>query len=229
MEDLKKRMSALKTGKTDLKVNDRDIKLTYFGMRGRAEITRLILSHANVKFTDSRLTNEEFAQVKPLLPYGSMPVLEYKGEVICESMAIAKFLAEECGLAGKNNLEGAQACEIALAINGMFEDLVKLMFAKEDEKEAAQKKLFGETLPLKLGQLETRLTQRGGQFFAGNTVTWADLMLVMVSDNLKSPVLGAAAVLNKFPRLSGLYERVSSLPNIKAWKGSRPVDPMMKN
>ena len=168
-------------------------------------------------------------QVKPLLPCGSVPILEYKGEVICESMAIAKFLAEECGLAGKNNLKGAQACEIALAINGMFEDLVKLMFAKEEEKEAILKKLLGETLPLKLGQLETRLTQRGGQFFAGNTVTWADLMLVVMTDNLKSPVLGASGALDKFPRLSGLYERVSSLPNIKAWKGSRPVDPMMKN
>ena len=229
MEALKKRMTALKMGKTDLKVNDGDIKLTYFGMRGRAEISRLILTHANVKFDDTRLTSEEFAQVKPLLPYGSMPVLEYKGEVICESMAIAKLLAEECGLAGKNNLEGAQACEIALAINGMFEDLVKLMFAKEDEKEAVQKKLFGETLPLKLGQLETRLTQRGGQFFAGNTVTWADLMLVMVSDNLKSPVLGAAAVLNKFPRLCNLIERINNLPNIKAFKAARPIDPMFKN
>ena len=94
MEALKKRMSALKMGKTDMKVDDCDIKLTYFPSRGRAEISRLILTHAGVKFDDIRLTGEEFAQVKPLLPYGSMPVLEYKGEVICESMAIAKFLAE---------------------------------------------------------------------------------------------------------------------------------------
>ena len=103
------------------------------------------------------------------------------------------------------------------------------MFAKDAERPAILKKLLGETLPLKLGQLETRLTQRGGQFFAGNTVTWADLMLVVMTDNLKSPVLGASGALDKFHRLSGLYERVSSLPNIKAWKGSRPVDPMMKN
>ena len=103
------------------------------------------------------------------------------------------------------------------------------MFAKENKKEAILKKLLGETLPLKLGQVETRLTQRGGQFFAGNTVTWADLMLVMVSDNLKSPVLGAAAVLNKFPRLCNLIERINNLPNIKAFKAARPIDPMFKN
>ena len=168
-------------------------------------------------------------QVKPLLPYGSVPILEYKGEVICESMAIAKFLAEECGLAGMNILEGAQACEIALALNGILDAIYGVMFAKEAERPAILKKLLGETLPLKLGQLETRLTQRGGQFFAGNTVTWADLMLVMVSDNLKSPVLGAAAVLNKFPRLCNLIERINNLPNIKAFKAARPIDPMFKN
>ena len=227
MEDLKKRMTSLRAGKKPSQ--DCDIKLTYFGARGRAEISRLILTQGGVEFDDIRLNGEEFGQVKPLLPYGSVPILEFKGEVICESMAIAKLLAEECGLAGKNNLEGAQACEIALALNGILDAIYGVMFAKEAERPAILKKLLGETLPLKLGQLETRLTQRGGQFFAGNTVTWADLMLVMVSDNLKSPVLGAAAVLNKFPRLCNLIERINNLPNIKAFKAARPIDPMFKN
>ena len=151
-------MTSLRAGKKQSQ--DCDIKLTYFPARGRAEISRLILTFAGVDFNDIRLTGEEFGQVKPILPYGSVPVLEYKGEVICESMAIAMFLAEEFGLAGKNNLEGAQACEVALALNGLGEDFVKLLFAKEDEKEAIRKKLCEETLPLKLGQLETRLSHR---------------------------------------------------------------------
>ena len=94
MEDLKKRMTSLRAGKKPSQ--DCDIKLTYFGARGRAEISRLILTQGAVEFNDIRLNGEEFGQVKPLLPYGSVPILEFKGEVICESMAIAKFLAEEC-------------------------------------------------------------------------------------------------------------------------------------
>ena len=35
-----------------------DIKLTYFDARGRAEISRLILSYGGVKFTDERLTGK---------------------------------------------------------------------------------------------------------------------------------------------------------------------------
>merc|ERR1712130_460562 len=78
VEELRKRLGEslkVKTSKSE------DLRLTYFPARGRAEISRLILAHAGVKFDDIRLTGEDFAKVKPLLPYGSMPILEYKGEV----------------------------------------------------------------------------------------------------------------------------------------------------
>ena len=60
-----------------------------------------------------------------------MPILEYKGEVICESMAIAKFLAELCNLAGTTTLNKAKADEIVLAVNGIFESVAKCLFAPE--------------------------------------------------------------------------------------------------
>ena len=43
------------------------------------------------------------------MPLGQVPVLEYNGEVLCQSISIARFLAKEFGLAGKTNLEQAQA------------------------------------------------------------------------------------------------------------------------
>merc|ERR1719305_460107 len=161
MEDLRKRLSESLKVKTS---NGEDIRLTYFPARGRAEISRLILAYAAVKYDDIRLTGEEFGKVKPILPYGSMPILEYKGEVICESMAIAKFLAELCNLAGTTTLAKAKADEIVLAVNGIFESVAKCLFAPEGEK---------------FGQLEGRLCLNGGQFFSGNALTYADIMIVV--------------------------------------------------
>ena len=40
------------------------------------------------------------ASLKPALPYGQLPVLEVDGVTICQSMAIARYLANEFGLAG---------------------------------------------------------------------------------------------------------------------------------
>merc|ERR1711963_1074839 len=155
VEELRKRLGESLKVKTS---NCEEIRLTYFPARGRAEISRLILAHAGVKFDDIRLSGEDFAKVKPLLPYGSMPILEYKGEVICESMAIAKFLAELCNVAGTTILEKAKAEEVVLAINGIFESVAKCLFAPEGERAGLKKKLIEETLPQKFGQLEGRWT-----------------------------------------------------------------------
>jgi glutathione S-transferase len=42
-------------------------------------------------------------------PNGSVPVLEYNGETIIQSISIARFLAREFKLVGKNNIEAAKA------------------------------------------------------------------------------------------------------------------------
>merc|ERR1712032_1082685 len=198
VEELRKRLGESLKVKTS---NSEELRLTYFPARGRAEITRLILAHAGIKFDDIRLTGEDFAKVKPILPYGSMPILEYK----------------------------AKADEIVLAINGIFESVAKCLFAPEGEKAAMKKKLIEETLPQKFGQLEGRLCLNGGQFFAGNALTYADIMVVVLQDNLRSSVIGAGDLIEKFPKMCNLYQRVTALPNIKAWRGSRPIDPMFNN
>ena len=43
------------------------------------------------------------------IPWNQLPCLEYDGKKIVQSIAMARFVARENGLAGKTNLEGAQA------------------------------------------------------------------------------------------------------------------------
>merc|ERR1712130_283631 len=122
VEELRKRLGDSLKVKTS---NSEDLRLTYFPARGRAEISRLILAHAGVKFD-----------------------------------------------------------EIVLAVNGIFESVAKCIFAPEGERAGLKKKLIEETLPQKFGQLEGRLCLNGGQFFSGNALTYADIMLVVLQDNL---------------------------------------------
>jgi hypothetical protein len=41
------------------------IKLTYFDVRGRAEVSRLILAQAGVAYEDHRIGGEQWAKLKP--------------------------------------------------------------------------------------------------------------------------------------------------------------------
>ena len=64
------------------------------------------------------------AALKPTLPFGQLPVLEYKGTTICQSMTIARFLANEFGLAGDTPIEKAQVDEVVDSISDFQNALV---------------------------------------------------------------------------------------------------------
>ena len=103
---------------------------------------------------------------------------------------------------------------MALALNGFLDNISKFFFAPEETKAALREEFCKKTLPLKFSQLEVRLIdtfsslsleifnfiiyikmiqfvsqarlcQNGGGYFAGENLTYADLMLVVVNDNLR--------------------------------------------
>ena len=65
------------------------------------------------------ILTDDMPSLKPGLPYGQLPVLEVDGVNICQSMAIARYLANEFGLAGNSNLVRAQVDEVVDVINDL--------------------------------------------------------------------------------------------------------------
>jgi len=225
MEELKKKLNklAIEAGNPTA-----DVKLFYFGARGRGEISRLILHYAGVNFADVRMDFPQFGELKPHLPYNQVPALEFKGTIICQSMTIARFLAAEYNIEGKTNLERAQASEIVDAWTDLGVEAFKFLFNPDKVQQATMKAEYVSTkVPIALGQLESKLKERGGQFFAGNNITWADLMTLVLFDNLRA--LCPSQTLAAAPLLSDLARRVADLPNIKSYLSTRPIDPMLGN
>ena len=195
-----------------------EIKLTYFNATGRAELSRLILAYAGVEYEDERVTGAQFREMKKdrsKIPYDQLPVLCHNGTVIGQSMTIARFLACEYGLSGRTNLEQAQANEVVDALCDIQNKGFECMVTPADQKAAVMEKLC-DTVDKALTQLEYRLDGRGGQFFAGNSLTWADLQLHDVI-GLLCGRLKLKLNMDKFPKLVNLNSRVGELPNIKKW------------
>ena len=65
----------------------------------------------NIDFEDFRFGFEEWPKHKPSTPFGSVPVLRWDGEELAQTMAIVKFVARKVGMAGKSDIEFAQAGE----------------------------------------------------------------------------------------------------------------------
>merc|ERR1719370_2039487 len=153
-----------------------------------------------------------------------VPVLTVDGTTLAQSMTIARYLAREYGLNGGSNLENAQAEEIVDVINDLQQAIYTAMFVKDPaEKEEKMGEVTSKTLPQGLLRLEKVLVARGGQFFAGNAFTWAELHFLQFVDLAKT--LGNDdQLLQATPKLSDLDKRVRAVPNIAKWFEARPAN-----
>merc|ERR1712154_140902 len=196
------------------------IKLTHYNVRGQAETIRLVLAYAGKEFEDKRIAPEDMPSLKPSLPFGQLPVLEVDGDMIGQSMAIARFLANQYGIAGSSNLVKAQVDEVVDVMNDVQDAMYGTFFEKDEKVKAEKtKKVKEETIPNSLANLEKVLEKRGGQFFAGNSLSWAELHFLQLVDLMSTQ---NPKCLEATPKLASLVERTRKVPNIKKWLEDRP-------
>ncbi|XP_077994058.1 hematopoietic prostaglandin D synthase-like isoform X1 [Glandiceps talaboti] len=202
-------------------------RLTYYNCRSIAETARLIFAVAGVDYEDVRfeIRGEQWAKEKKTdkYPFRQIPILEFDGVVLAQSKAISRYLAMEHGLAGKDNLENARID----MITGAIEDLVKGMLQfhyyekDEDKKKVLESEYKANKEPVILKGLEKLLKDNNGGdgYFVGDDLTWADLdFLAGIEDNISRDTM----VLDNYPKLRALRERVMALPKIAAWLEKRP-------
>ena len=191
-------------------------KLIYFNAKGRAEITRFIFAQSGVPYEDKRIEYDakEWPELKPNTPFGVLPVLEIDGKQLGGSIVIARYLAEEFGLAGSNAFENAEIDSIADWISDFFTKVVKVVFEKDETKKAELlDKFVKEVIPKYFDILEKKVSPEGWLY--GNKVTWVDFFFYTVIPGYKN-------ALDKYPGLDKVKKNVESLPNIAKWLKDRP-------
>ena len=80
-------------------------------------------------------------------PLGTLPVLNYNGIEIGQSISIARFLAKEFGLAGKDRIEEAKADMVVDCMVDSQGGFTASLHAPEDKKAELQANFEKEILP----------------------------------------------------------------------------------
>merc|ERR1711957_324946 len=124
------------------------IELLYFGIHGRALLTRMLLKLGDVEFTDTKLTREEFGEMKPSLPLGQVPVLKVDGVMYCQTNAIVAYAASLAGLSKLSDIEELKSNMVCVTITEMVDQTSKpafmaMMAVPEAEKEKRSETFYG--------------------------------------------------------------------------------------
>lgn len=204
-------------------------RLTYFSLRGRAEIIRLVLAETGMPFEERSVgpynpsnLPPEFAELKTVgaLPFDALPLWEEPGGLsLAQSDAIVRHVARAGKLYGASEREAA-LCDMAFeGVKDVRMEVMKPMSADPAKRADLRADLVASVLPRWLGYFDRMLAKGGGEgFLAGGGITFADIALWHLLEALTDNDL--AAPLEKLPRLVAFKERIQTRPGIAGYLAS---------
>lgn len=200
-------------------------KLTYFDFDGgRAEPIRIAFHAAGIDFEDNRITFPEFGETRSDIRFHAVPVLEIDGAQITQSNAIGRYVGKMADLYPQDPLQALYCDEAMGAIEDLTHYVVQTFGLKDDDLVAARKALTEGRITTFLKGLDDLLTRGGGDFFADQQMTMADLKVFMQTRSLISGTLDHVPtdiVQELAPGLIEHEKRISSDPRVVAYYSSR--------
>jgi len=197
------------------------VKLYYFDGTGRAEPIRWILALGKIPFEDIRAPYGMPAVIPPEIKakcrWGTVPIVEVDGKIICQSLAIGRYFANQVGLIPSDPYQAALNDEYMGAIMDIHEALWPVIFI-QDEKEKAEK-LEATIKKVKtqfLDVLDSLIKANGGKHLLGDKLTLADIYLAQAIDQFQILIGRDLAKECGNENIKALQEEVMNTPEIKA-------------
>ncbi len=204
------------------------LKLTYFDMHaGRGETARIALFIGGVDYDDHRIKFADWPALRDSTPFNAIPVLEVDGVEVAQSNGINRFVGKLTGLYPTDPLQAALCDEVMDAVEDASNLLIPTFSIKDEaEKKAKREALAAGPITLYLTRVAKRLEARGGQYFADNKLTVADLKVFLWVRHLRSGNIDHVAKDlpdRVAPLLVAHFERIKAEPKVKAYHDMRGV------
>jgi glutathione S-transferase len=202
-------------------------KLIYFKGRARAELARLIFHAAGEEFEDVQLDDHSWQQIKTTSPTGSLPMLvnNETNEQLVQSMSIARYLAQEFGLAGNGRYEMALVDSVADTLNDLLGDVVEVTFEDDSKRKKERIRRFHErALPETLEYLERFIERhgKGSGYSVGDGLTYADLCIYNTIDQMVLAGVAGWKDFEKHPHLHKIVRNIDDTPRLAGYVKTRP-------
>jgi len=194
--------------------------LIYFNLRARGELTRWLLQYGGVTYTEERIEFADWPARKPSTPTGKLPILMVDDEPLTQSIAIARYVAQEVGLVPEDNLQAAFANSLADSITEMMDGFYSNKMSKLPEEEKENKfrdELTPKSINPLLDLLENHFEDK--EWYCCNKISWVDLMISVEFDGL---TMNYPKLLENYPKVAAQVNKVKEIPKIKNWVKSRP-------
>jgi len=198
------------------------LKLRYFDLNGgRGETARLAMWIGNVPFEDERFQSADWPTVRETTPFRQAPVLEIDGAALTQANTINRYVGKLAGLYPDDPLQAAYCDEVMSAIDDITVKVGHTLFMQDqEEKRRIREELAAGPFPLYITRVGEMLTRGGGEYFAGQRLSVADLKAFVWTRHLRSGKLDYFPddLPDRFaPNLVAHCQRLEAHPGVRAW------------
>ena len=200
-------------------------KLTYFDFDGgRGEPVRIAFHTAGVDFEDHRISFEEFMKTRSEMRFTCSPELEIDGVTVTQSNSMLRYVGKMAGLYPEDDLQALYCDEAMGAVEDLLHQIVHTFGLEGDELKAAREKLTDGWITVFVKGLAEILERGGGEYFADNRLTVADLKVFLQTRSLRGGMLDPVPtdlVDRLAPNLVQHQERIANDPIVTAYYAAR--------
>lgn len=194
------------------------LKLSYFDFHGgRAEPVRLALHIGGVAFEDDRFAPAEFAEVRKTTPFGQVPTLHVDGVQVTQCDSILRYAGKLAGLYPADAYQALLCDEVMYVVEEAGVKLGPTFRMTGDAQKEARLALVNSSMPIYLAWLQKQLLAHGGEYFADNRLTVADLKVFVDVRALNSGRLDHVPtdlVEKVAPALNAHMQRIAQTPAV---------------
>jgi glutathione S-transferase len=194
------------------------LKLSYFDFHGgRAEPARLAMHIGGIAFEDHRFSFPEFAEVRKATPFGQVPTLDVDGTMVTQCDAITRYVGKLAGLYPADAYQALLCDEVMYVVEDASVKLGPTFRMTGEEQKAARLALVNDSMPKYLRWLQSQLMAHGGEYFADNRLTIADLKVFVDVRGLNSGRLDHVPtdlVEKVAPALNAHMKRIANTPAV---------------
>jgi len=200
-------------------------KLTYFDFDGgRGEPIRIAFHAAGIEFEDYRISFEEFMKTRGDMRFTCAPELEVDGVTVTQSNSMLRYVGKMSGLYPQDDLQALYCDEAMDAVEDLLHQVVHTFGLEGDELKTAREKLASGWISVFVKGLAEILQRAGGEYFADNRLTVADLKVYVQIRSLRAGTLDHVPtdLVDKLaPSLVKHEERVANDPIVAAYYAAR--------
>lgn len=194
------------------------LKLTYFDFHGgRAEPARLAMHIGGIAFEDHRFNHPEFAEVRKTTPFGQVPTLHVDGVQVTQCDSIIRYVGKLAGFYPEDAYQALLCDEVMYVVEEAAVRLGPTFRMTGDAQKEARLALVNGSMPVYLGWLQSQLKAHGGEYFADNRLTVADLKVFVDVRSLNSgryDYVPTDLVEKVAPALNAHMQRIAQMPAV---------------